>query len=76
MPNEQESTQLATPAEVPAPTLPTMELLDAAKYLHMSPAVLRQKAKRGLIPGAKPGKRWVFLSSALADYLQIGRAHV
>src|SRR5579859_731176 len=50
--------------------LDTLDLNAAAAYLHMSPATLREKAKRGLIPGANPGKRWVFLRSALADYLR------
>ncbi|WP_446810575.1 helix-turn-helix domain-containing protein [Methylomonas sp. 2BW1-5-20] len=42
----------------------------AAEFLHMSPAVLRQKAKAGLVKGAKPGKCWVFLQDDLADYLR------
>lgn len=48
----------------------TLDLQEAAHYLRMSPAVLRQKAKCGVIPGAKPGKRWVFLESELAQYLR------
>ncbi len=48
----------------------TLDLIEAAQFLRMSPAVLRQKAKRGIIPGAKPGKRWVFLERELAAYLR------
>jgi hypothetical protein len=48
----------------------TLTLNEAAKFLHMSPAVLRQKACRGLIHGAKPGRRWVFLQSDLVAYLR------
>lgn len=48
----------------------TFDLVSAAKFLHMSPEVLRQKAKNRLIKAAKPGKRWVFLESDLAEYLQ------
>ena len=48
----------------------TLDLNEAAAFLRMSPAVLRQKAKAGLIQGAKPGKRWVFLEADLADYLR------
>lgn len=48
----------------------TLDLLEAAHFLRMSPAVLRQKAKLGIIPGAKPGKRWVFLEAELALYLR------
>ena len=39
----------------------TLDLNEAAEFLRMSPAVLRQKARAGIIKGAKPGKRWVFL---------------
>lgn len=48
----------------------TLDLQEAALFLRMSPAVLRQKAKQGQIKGAKPGKRWVFLEDDLADYLR------
>ncbi|WP_407663547.1 helix-turn-helix domain-containing protein [Methylomonas albis] len=48
----------------------TLDLEQAAEFLHMSPAVLRQKAKAGLVRGAKPGKCWVFLQNDLADYLR------
>lgn len=48
----------------------TFDLVEAAKFLHMSPAVLRQKARRGLVKGAKPGKCWVFLKSDLVLYLR------
>jgi hypothetical protein len=48
----------------------TMNLHEAADFLHMSPAVLRQKAKARIISGAKPGKRWVFLQSDLVAYLK------
>ena len=48
----------------------TLDLNEAAAFLHMSPAALRQKAKAGVIQGAKPGKRWVFLEADLADHLR------
>ena len=48
----------------------TFDLNQAAKFLHMSPAVLRQRACLGQVKGAKPGKRWVFLRSDLVLYLQ------
>ncbi|MGH8560795.1 MAG: helix-turn-helix domain-containing protein [Nevskiales bacterium] len=47
----------------------TLDLQEAALFLRMSPAVLRRKAKQGLVKAAKPGKRWVFLEADLADYL-------
>ena len=48
----------------------TLNLDHAAAFLHISPAVLRQKAKRGEVKGAKPGKRWVFLEDDLVEYLR------
>jgi len=48
----------------------TYDLQEAAQYLRMSPEILRQKAKAGVIKAAKPGKCWVFLESALVDYLR------
>ncbi len=36
----------------------TLDLNEAAEFLHMSPAVVRQKAEAGIILGAKPGKCW------------------
>ena len=48
----------------------TCNLLEAAKFLHMSPSALRTKVKQGLVKAAKPGKRWVFLESDLVEYLR------
>lgn len=48
----------------------TFDLIEAAQYLRMSPAVLRQKACRGLVRGGKPGKCWVFLESDLVAFLR------
>ena len=48
----------------------TLDLVEAAKFLHMSPSALRQKAQSGKVIAAKPGKRWVFLETDLVAYLQ------
>ena len=48
----------------------TLTLEAAADFLYMNPAVLREKAKAGIIQGAKPGKRWVFLEEDLVSYLR------
>ena len=48
----------------------TLDLQEAAAFLRMSPAVLRQKARSGKVRGAKPGKCWVFLQSDLVAYLR------
>jgi len=47
----------------------TLDLHEAAAFLHMSPAVLRLHARQGRLKAAKPGKRWVFLDVDLAHYL-------
>ena len=47
----------------------TLTLEQAAAFLHMHPVTLCKKAKAGLIPAMKPGKRWVFLRVALELYL-------
>jgi hypothetical protein len=53
----------------------TLNLQEAAALLHMNPEHLRRKAVSGEIPGAKPGKCWVFLDEDLAEYLRGLYAH-
>ena len=48
----------------------TLNLQEAADFLKMTPEGLRIKAIRGDVPGAKPGKRWVFSEDDLAEYLR------
>ena len=48
----------------------TLTLKEAAAFLKMHPEALRRKAKTGKIPGAKPGKSWVFLEEDLVEYLR------
>ena len=48
----------------------SMGLQEAAAFLHLSPSTLRNKVKSGLIPAAKPGKKWVFLEDDLVVYLR------
>ena len=50
----------------------TLDLIEAANYLRIHPDTLQRRAASGEIPGAKPGKCWVFLDVDLADWL---RAH-
>lgn len=47
----------------------TFDLETAAAYLQMSAYSLREKAAAGIIPGAKPGKSWVFRKERLDEYL-------
>ena len=48
----------------------TLDLSEAAGLLHMHPEVVRGRAKRGLIPGAKVGRRWVFIEADLAEFIR------
>ena len=48
----------------------TLNLLEAAAFLHMHPEELRRRAKLGQIPAAKPAKIWVFIEDDLAEYLR------
>ena len=43
---------------------------EAAQFLRMHRVTLLEKARSGEIPGAKPGKSWVFLEADLAAYLR------
>jgi hypothetical protein len=36
----------------------------------MHPEEVRRRAKRGLLPGAKPGKAWIFLEDDLVAYVR------
>lgn len=48
----------------------TLTLQEAASFLKMTPESLRIKTIKGEIPGAKPGKRWVFNEDDLVEYLR------
>ena len=48
----------------------TLNLQQAALFLHVHPETLRQAARSGRIPGAKVGRAWVFLEDDLAGYLR------
>jgi hypothetical protein len=48
----------------------TLGLKEAAEFLRIHPITLLRNAQTGKIPGAKPGKCWVFLDVDLADYLR------
>ena len=48
----------------------TLNLHEAAAFLHMHPEEVRKRAKRGLIPGAKAGRCWVFLETDLAEFVR------
>jgi len=48
----------------------TLNLEEAAKFLHVHHITLQQKAKAGIIPGTKIGRRWVFIDVDLFDYIR------
>ena len=45
-------------------------LEQAAAFLQMNAEELRARAKRGAIPGAKIGRRWVFLEDDLVEHVR------
>jgi hypothetical protein len=48
----------------------TLDLNQAAAFLHMHKEEVRRRAKLGLLPGAKPGKAWIFIDDDLAAYVR------
>ena len=48
----------------------TLNLEEAAEFLHVHPITLQQKAKSGTIPGTKIGRRWVFIDVDLLQYIR------
>jgi excisionase family DNA binding protein len=48
----------------------TLTLEEAARFLHLHPSTLEAKARSGDIPGAKLGKRWVFLEVDLTEHVR------
>lgn len=48
----------------------TMTLEQAAAFLGIHPVTLQQRAKAGMVPGAKVGKEWRFLDVDLVAYLR------
>lgn len=48
----------------------TLALEEAAAFLHLHPVTVAERAKLGIIPGAKLGKRWVFIEEDLVGYLR------
>lgn len=48
----------------------TLSLTEAADYLKMHAEEVRRRAKSGKLPGAKLGKRWVFIVDDLVEYIR------
>ena len=47
----------------------TLDLAQAAAFLKLHPHTVQQRARAGIIPASKPGRRWVFLQHELEAYL-------
>jgi excisionase family DNA binding protein len=48
----------------------TIEIDEAAQLLCMSASTLRKRAAAGTLPGAKFGKRWVFVRADLIELIR------
>jgi excisionase family DNA binding protein len=48
----------------------TFNLIEAAQFLRIHPDTLQRRAAAGEIPGAKPGKCWVFVDVDLVEWLR------
>jgi len=48
----------------------TFNLIEASNFLNMHPETVRHYAKAGKLPGAKPGKSWVFIEEDLAQWIR------
>ena len=48
----------------------TLNLQEAAAFLHVHPETLRASVCAGRIPGAKVGRAWVFIEDDLAVHLR------
>ena len=48
----------------------TLNLQQAADLLKLHPVTLQSKAKAGLIPCCKIGRRWVFIEIDLIEYIR------
>jgi excisionase family DNA binding protein len=46
-----------------------LDVAEAAKLLRIHPKTLRNKARRGIIPGVHVGRLWRFRPSALNEWL-------
>ncbi|MEO8717901.1 MAG: helix-turn-helix domain-containing protein [Burkholderiales bacterium] len=48
----------------------TLNVREAAELLNLHPVTVQERARAGEIPGAKPGKAWVFIEEDLVGYLR------
>lgn len=48
----------------------TLDLTQAARFLQMSEDALMRKARAGIVPGTKVGRRWVFSEDQLLEMIR------
>lgn len=58
-----------TPRNQAASVEQLWDVSEAAKFLRIHPKTLRDKARRGVIPGVQVGRLWRFRASALNEWL-------
>src|SRR5665213_2572748 len=64
------TTSASTDRAAVAAPMRTLSLAEAAALLRMHPEEVRRRAKCGAIPGAKPGRCWIFIEDDLAEYVR------
>ena len=50
--------------------LPTTDSTGAGDILQLHPETVEARARQGIIPGCKPGKKWVFIIDDLVQWLR------
>ena len=48
----------------------TLNLRQAAEFMHVHHDTLQRMARRGQVPACKVGRRWVFIDVDLVDYMR------
>lgn len=51
-------------------TMRTLSLSEAADFLGLHPVTLQERARAGVVPGAKVGRAWRFLDVDLVEYMR------
>jgi len=50
--------------------LPTTDSAGAARLLQLHTQTVEERARQGIIPGCKPGRKWVFVVDDLVEWLR------
>ena len=58
------------------PMTTTLTLKQAAAVLHRHPSTRQDKARRGISPGRKRGRRWVCIEADLLDWIRAGEKSI